>query len=98
LRTGHCGLNYYLWRFKKIEEAECKKCGNGKQETVEHFLLECKGYCRERWKLRNKVGERNMKVETLLGRKDTVKDTMEYVEETKRFEEGVETREENTRR
>jgi len=55
LRTGHCGLKYYLWRFKIADNPECNKCGYEK-ETVEHFLLECPAYRKERWELSKKVG------------------------------------------
>src|SRR6266516_1263810 len=54
LRTGHCGLNYYLWRFKKEDSAECMSCGYEK-ETVEHFLTECPSFWEERRELRKKV-------------------------------------------
>ena len=37
LRTGHCHLNEYLYRFSKIETPECE-CGAGR-ETVDHFTI-----------------------------------------------------------
>jgi hypothetical protein len=85
LRTGHCGLNSYLWRFKKVESELCEVCEEGQNETVEHYLLECKGYERAREKLKSIVGEENMTVEVLLGEIKTVKDTVKFVIETKRF-------------
>src|SRR5947207_12209728 len=54
LRTGHCGLNQYLHRFKRTESPYCE-CGDGK-ETVEHFLLECTLYTAARNVLRRNVG------------------------------------------
>ena len=27
LRMGHCGLNNYLFRFRKVDSAECPQCG-----------------------------------------------------------------------
>ena len=37
LRTGHCALNGYLYRFGKKSSPTCE-CGYGK-ETVEHYFL-----------------------------------------------------------
>ena len=51
LRTGHCGLNGYLSKVKKIESAKCDYCGYEK-ETVEHFLLECPQFQEQRIILR----------------------------------------------
>ena len=84
LRTEHCGLNHYLWRFKKRESAECEKCGYAK-ETVEHYLLECPAYWRERAKVRTVTTTGRMTVASLLGDKRVIETTIEYVKETKRF-------------
>jgi Reverse transcriptase (RNA-dependent DNA polymerase)/Endonuclease-reverse transcriptase len=88
LRTGHCGLNHYLARFKKIETSECTNCGY-ERETVEHFLLECPTYWEARRDLRKKVGMAGMSLQGLLGKRENTKATMEYVDKTRRFmEEG----------
>ena len=84
LRTGHCGLNQYLWRFKKVDSAECGKCGYQK-ETVEHFLTECPAYWEERWNLEKVVGPEAMTVAFLLGNRKAVKATMEYMKKTGRM-------------
>ena len=68
LRTGHCGLNHYLWRFKKRDGAECENCGYEK-EMVEHFLLKCPTCWRERQKLRMVAGIGGMTVAALLGKR-----------------------------
>ena len=83
LRTGHCRLNSYLNRHKIIEDPSCD-CGRG-VETVKHFLLLCKKYEGPRNELKKKVGGRNMRTENLLGDPKLVKDTLEYVEKTGRF-------------
>ena len=83
LRTGHCGLNKYLHRFKLANSAFCE-CGYGK-ETVEHFLLECRRYKEDRKLLRKNVGWRKMKVEKLLGSTKVFKHTMEFVKSTGRL-------------
>jgi len=83
LRTGHCRLNSYLNRFNIVEDPSCD-CGRG-VETVKHFLLLCKKYEGPRSELKKKVGGRNMRVESLLGDPKLVRDTLEYVEKTGRF-------------
>jgi hypothetical protein len=85
LRTGHCGLNSYLWRVKKVESEICEMCDEGQKETVEHYILECKGHNKERERLESRVGKENMKVEILLGKIKPAQETVKFVEETKRF-------------
>ena len=84
LRTGHCGLNHYLWRFKRAEKAECEKCGYEK-ETVEHFLLECPSFWEERQELRRRVGTGEMRTAVLLGNKNVVNATLDYIFKTGRL-------------
>src|SRR5439155_8361368 len=81
LRTGHCGLNYYLHRFGKRNSPYCE-CGMGK-ETVEHYLLECRKYNEQRRRLRNQVGPGRMRAEKLLGYPKLIKHTIQYVIATK---------------
>jgi ribonuclease HI len=83
LRTGHCRLNHYLNRHKIIEDPKCE-CGRG-IENVKHFLLLCKKYEKQRRELKKKVGARNMRTESLLGDPKLVKETLEFVEKTGRF-------------
>ena len=83
LRTGHCRLNKYLNRCNIIEDPTCDY-GRG-IENVKHFLLLCKNHEEPRKELRKKTGGRNMRMENLLGDPKLVKDTLEYVEKTGRF-------------
>jgi len=84
LRTGHCSLNQYLHRFG-IEESPLCSCGNGAEETVEHFLIHCPLFDKERSKLMKKVGIGGMWVEKLLGYPKFIPFTLDFVEETGRF-------------
>ena len=86
LRTGHCALNQYLWRFKKVESSVCEQCEGDQVETVEHYLIECEAHWEARMKLRRKIGDRRMRVEVLLGDASAVKATLQYIAETRRFE------------
>ena len=77
LHTGHCGLNYYLHRFKIRSSPYCE-CGYGK-ETIEHDLMECRKYNEQRKTLRKKVRAGRIKIEILLGYPKLAKHTMEYI-------------------
>lgn len=88
-RTGHCGLNYYLWRFKKVESAECEMYGYEK-ETIERYQVECPSFWRERRELRRKVSVGRMRIAILLGEKEAVGVTMEYISATGKFKNKVE--------
>ena len=81
LRTGHCGLNHYLYRFQLADTPYCS-CGHGK-ETVEHYLLECQLYVEQRKELHKNVGVGRMKVEKLLGYPKLIEHTVEFVASTK---------------
>ena len=83
LRTGHCHLNQYLHRFNVIETPQCE-CG-AERETVEHYLLNCELYDEERDALRRRVGAQGMRIATLLGDSQIIKETVEYIEKTGRF-------------
>src|SRR5436305_10632233 len=84
LRTGHCGLNRYLYRFGINDSPYCQ-CEYGK-ETVEHYLLKCRNYREQRKKLRREVGAGKMRVARLLGDKKLIKYTVEYIDATGRLE------------
>ena len=83
LGTGHSHLNEYLHRFNIIETPECE-CG-AEKETVDHYLLNCELYDRQRDVLRRKVGAQGMRTSALLGDNQIIKNTVEYIEETGRF-------------
>src|SRR5438045_7708408 len=84
LRTGHCRLNSYLHRFKIVDTPRCE-CGSGAIENVEHYLLLCSKYDRERYKLIRGIGVTGMRVQKLLGHPKLIKYMLEYVEDTERL-------------
>ena len=83
LRTGHCHLNEYLYRFGIIESPQCE-CG-AERETVDHYLLNCELYDEARDILRRKVGVQGMRTSMLLGNNQMVKETIKYIEKTERL-------------
>jgi hypothetical protein len=60
-------------------------CSSGAIETVEHYLLHCPKYERQRAKLMKKAGIGGMWIEKLLGYPEIIRHTLEYVKETGRF-------------
>ena len=79
LRTGHCSLNQYLYRIGIEESPRCAQCTNGGIEDVEHFLIRCTKFDRERAALIKNVGIGGMQAEKLLGDPDFIKHTLEFV-------------------
>ena len=57
---------------------------------MEHLLLECDKHWEARSELRNKVGTGNMTLANLLGKKELVGATLEFVAATGRFKEDAE--------
>ena len=86
LRTGHIPLNAYLNRFKRKDSAQCPACGAHK-ETPQHFLLECPAYAYERWKLRPRKGEIEMKFAEILTSEKKSLTLAHYMKATGRFTE-----------
>jgi len=84
LRTGHCLLNQYLHRFGHEESPLCE-CGSGAIENVQHYLLYCPRFDRQRAELTKDVGVGGLWIEKLLGYPRMIGKTLKYVEETKRF-------------
>ena len=68
LRMGHAGVRYYLHRFGMADSPACVTCGV--DDTIEHFLLTCARYRRERLVLAaalRPLGVLDMTVRVLLG-------------------------------
>lgn len=53
---------------------------------MHHFLLMCQKHERLRDEMRKKVGVGGMKMEKLLGDPRRIKDTVEFIESTERFD------------
>ena len=52
---------------------------------VEHYLLRCEKFDRQRDRLRRKAGIEGMRIEKLLGDPKLIQHTIKYIEETERF-------------
>ena len=62
MRIGHCLLNQSMVRIGKHQTGYCDKCSSENMETVEHVLLKCEAYARERFKLFQALREMEMEV------------------------------------
>ena len=58
LRIGHVGLNKHLHRFNMADSPLCEVCRE--QETVQHYLLTCRRYERQRIKLKTRLNKMNI--------------------------------------
>ncbi|QRV96301.1 ribonuclease H-like protein [Ceratobasidium sp. AG-Ba] len=84
LRTGHIPLNAYLYRFGLRESANCPNCDQ-RAETVEHFLMRCPAYERERQRRNAAFPASTNSMATLLSSKEAVRHLLAYIRETRRF-------------
>ena len=84
IRLGHVPLNAYLHRFKIKESAKCPACGV-RNETPQHYILDCPAYKHERWKLRPKKGKSELRYEDLLSNKEKTVGLAHYILDTRRF-------------
>ena len=87
LRTGHIPLQAYLHRIGKAETPTCQQC-HEEEETVSHYVRRCRAYRAQRRELRRSTGERDDISWGILGRKETIRQVLKYIADTKRFEES----------
>ena len=48
LRLGHVGVRKYLCRIKLADSGICECCNDQVEETIEHYLLQCSAFNRQR--------------------------------------------------
>src|SRR5262249_45519912 len=83
LRTGHVGLNAYLNRINRHPSNQCD-CMEG-VETVEHFLLICKKWKKQRATLKQKCGIAWSDIRNLLSKPSLLPHTLKFVFSTNRL-------------
>ena len=87
LRLGHCGLAWDLHKIGKHEDGLCGECG--KNQTVEHVLMECAGLALERERLNAAVGATPVTLRSLLGpiedQRGIVKAVLEFMAATRQI-------------
>ena len=70
LRIGHVGLKKYLYRIGVSDSAICNNCSAGVEESIDHYILECHAYRRQRQVMLSRLSSINVNVlslKTLLG-------------------------------
>jgi hypothetical protein len=85
LRTTHIPLNKHLYRIKRAQSPICPACTEA-EESVHHYLLECRAHEHARVGLRRKLGRRSKSMKELLGSHKAMAATLAYVAATKRLQ------------
>lgn len=90
LRLQHAPLNSYLFKFKRVDKANCPACGD-EEESTTHFLLGCPVYAHERWPLAQLARKKRkaLTLETLLGDPDFAIPLANFIEGTNRFKNNI---------
>ena len=88
LRLWHVPLNSYLFKFQRMDKANCPACSTNNEDIV-HFLLHCTHYAFERWALAKHVKkkQKSMTIETLLGDPELAIPLANYINGTSCFKE-----------
>jgi ribonuclease HI len=84
LRTGHVPLNSHLHRIKRAASPLCPACGKA-DETVHHYLFDCRAHEHARHGLRGRLGSKAKSAKVLLGSKKGMAALLCYVAATKRL-------------
>jgi hypothetical protein len=80
LKTGHGYNKSYLYRIGKTDS---NLCSCGIKQTPEHLLLRCIWYNNSRAKLKRNLGNKTLNLPLLLHTKKGIKETLEFLKETK---------------
>lgn len=88
LRTGHVPLNAFLEKIKRVDEARCPACGHPK-EDAKHYLMDCPKYAHERWALYRSCKAKRPTMKDLLNEESMMIPLANYIQATRRFEEGA---------
>ncbi|KAK6981398.1 hypothetical protein R3P38DRAFT_3234154 [Favolaschia claudopus] len=83
LRTGHIGLNAYLFRFHLAPSPLCPHCNM--PESVPHLLLACPAYRTGRLRLFTRLGTARVSLRRLLSSKHDPSPVLAFVRDTRRL-------------
>jgi hypothetical protein len=84
LRTGHIGLNAYLFRFHLAPSPLCPHCAAA-PESVPHFLLICPAHRAHRLRLIARIGTSRISLRSLLSIKNEPGPVLAFVRDTGRL-------------
>jgi zinc-binding in reverse transcriptase len=85
--TGHVPLNRHLHRIGKANSLKCPVCKE-KDETVHHFLIECKAYAAQRKEMERKLKCDARSMRTLLLNSLTIPTVFKFISQTGHFREA----------
>ena len=89
LKSGHAITGVHLLRIGKVQDARCWWCSSSRQ-TVEHVLLECRKWRRERATMIRKLNTKNVAINETPDRRNVrilfgdnaAVDVLEFIEKT----------------
>jgi hypothetical protein len=89
LKSGHAIIGTHLLRIGKVQDARCWWCSSSRQ-TVEHVLLECRKWRRERATMIRKLSTKNITISETPDRRNirilfgdnATMDVLEFIEKT----------------
>lgn len=82
---GHAGLNHTLHIMGKHKNGKCESCRE--EETIEHVIMKCKRYEKQRRELKRKIEKKGLKFSSIKIMKSAsgdqvIKYILEYVRTT----------------
>ena len=84
LRSGHAPLNKHLHRMGKAESPLCPAC-HRKNETIHHFLVECKEYDTHRGQMTATLKHNARSIRALLSNPLAIPILFKFISDTKRL-------------
>ena len=86
LRTGHIPLQRHMHHIRPEDftDATCPACGQ-REETVVHYLIQCRSYSDSRHRLEQAVGRSGRDITKLLNNKAMFPHLFTFINETQRF-------------
>jgi hypothetical protein len=84
LRSRHALLNKHLHHIVKADTAKCLQCNEG-NESVHHFLFNCRAFSRQFGTLRNSLGTKAHHIKHILNDAECLKPLFEFITSTGRF-------------
>jgi hypothetical protein len=84
LRSGHVPLNVYLHRINKASSPGCASCLQG-DESVHHFLFECRTWNHERWQMEKALGREAKSAACIMSTEKGISELLKYVGHTGRL-------------
>ena len=84
-RLGKCRLNYYNYSINRHDTGLCDDCHIF--ETIEHFMLLCPKYERQRNRMYRRLHVTNPNLKNLLGKEENCSIILAFIKGTGRYRE-----------